>query len=408
MDNKQRTGIFAATFVAMLLTFAPFAMAAPSKITGFQTLDKEVASLGEPAGITPDSPIYGIKRFWESVQVTFAGGDVAKAKLKYRFAEVRLAEASEMLKKNKAELVEKAMKEYEAKLSEANDDAEKAVAAGKNIDEIVSLSSNKTSKHLAVLNRLLEKVPESARPAIENAIQASANENYKIVIRDAKKGKKIISTLRSKLKDEGLREDLIIKAKQRLNVSDTIKATIGETEIKVIADVGDEYLRLVVDSTDKAAAISQIAQRLNITEEKVSSLIEWKVLKTADEAKANLEEAKSDVADLEKKIADNSKKMTAAFKKSLAKSVDVIKDHVAKGERYLLDKKYDSAWAQANAASKKVESAEKKIDKYLDKITKKESTEELEKEEETTTTTAQATTTTAATTTTSGATTTTA
>src|SRR3989338_11378061 len=161
--NKKNIGIIAAIFVAMLLTSAPFAMAAPSsKISGYQTLDKEVSKLGESAGILPDSPIYGIKRFWESVQITFAGGDVAKAKLKYRFAEKRLAEASEMLKAGKSQHLEKMLKEYETELQEANDDTEKATAAGKKIDEIVGLAGNKTSKHLAVLNRLLDKVPETA------------------------------------------------------------------------------------------------------------------------------------------------------------------------------------------------------------------------------------------------------
>lgn len=407
--NKKNIGIFAAIFVAMLLTSAPFALAAPaktSKATGFATLDKDVQSLGESAGILPDSPIYGIKRFWEGMQISFAGGDVAKAKLKYRFAEKRLAEAAEMLKAGKSQHLENAMKQYEELMRGANDDTEKATAAGNKIDEIVGLAGNKTSKHLAVLNRLLDKVPETARPAIENAIQASANENYKIVIRDAKKGKKIISTLRSKLKDEGLREDLIVKAKQRLNISDTIKVTIGETESKIVADVADINKRFTLDLVDQTAIVSEIALRLNLTEEKVSSFVEWKYSKTTEEAKDNLEEAKGDVADLEQKISEmNSKttaakkKVTAAFKKSIGKSADVAKDHIAKGERYLLDKKYDSAWSQANSASKGAEKAIERIDKYMAKLLKDLSTEEEEQDEETTvsdstTTTAPASTTT--------------
>src|SRR3989338_1203256 len=303
--NKKNIGIIAAIFVAMLLTSAPFALAAPSsKLTGFQTLDKDVLSLGVSAGILPDSPIYGIKRFWEGMQVTFAGGDVAKAKLKYRFAEKRLAEAAEMLKSGK-------------------------------------------------------------------------------------------------LKDEGLREDLIVKAKQRLNISDTIKVTIGETESKVAADVADINKRFTLDLIDQTAIVSEIASRLNITSELVNGLVEWKYAKTSEETKDNLEEARDDVAALEQKISEmNSKataakkKVTAAFKKSIGKSVDVAKDHIAKGERYLLDKKYDSAWSQANSASKGADAADKRVDKYLAKLLKDLSTEEEEQDEETTTTTAPASTTT--------------
>src|SRR3989344_3167285 len=409
--NKKNIGIIAAIFVAMLLTSAPFAMAAPSsKISGYQTLDKEVSKLGEPAGILPDSPIYGIKRFWEGLQITFAGGDVAKAKLKYRFAEKRLAEASEMLKKNRPEHLEKMLKEYETELQGANDDVEKATAGGQKIDDIVSLSANNTAKHLAVLNALLTKVPEAARPALESAMQASANENYKIVIRDAKKGKKIISTLRSKLKDEGLREELIVKAKQRLNISDSIKVTIGEGESKVAVDVADINKRFTLDLIDQTAIVSEIASRLNITSELVNGLVEWKYAKTSEETKDNLEEARDDVAALEQKISEmNSKataakkKVTAAFKKSIGKSVDVAKDHIAKGERFLLDKKYDSAWAQANSASKGAEKAIERIDKYMAKLLKDLSTEEEEKDVEETTSTivpASTTTTVAASTTT--------
>ncbi len=392
MNSKKFVGIFAAIFVAMLLTSSLPVLAA-SKVTGFQTLDKDVTALGASAGITPDSPIYGIKRFWESIQITFTGDDVAKAKLKYRFAEARLAEAAEMLKKNRPELMEKVVKEYESILQGANEDVERATAKGKKIDEIVGLSANKTAKHLAVLNRLLDKVPETARPAIESALQASANENYKIVIHDEKKGKKIISTLRSKLRNEGLREELIVKAKQRLNISDTIKVTIGEAESKVAADVVDINKRFTLDLTDQTAIVSAIAEKLNITSEKVNSLVEWKYAKTSEEAKDNLEEARDDVADLEQKISEMNSKTTAAkkkvsasFKKSISKAVDTAKDHIAKGERFLLDKKYDAAWAQANAASKGAEKAVERIDKYLAKLLK-ELVPEEDVEEETTTTT---------------------
>ena len=45
------------------------------------------------AGITPNSPVYGLDRAMERIQLAITFGEAEKAKLKFKFAEERLAEA---------------------------------------------------------------------------------------------------------------------------------------------------------------------------------------------------------------------------------------------------------------------------------------------------------------------------
>lgn len=125
------------------------------------------------AGITPDSPLYFLERIYEGIGTFFTFGDLKKAERYAALASERVAEAEVVAGKGKSELAEKTLKRYEDQLASALLRAEKAEAKGQNIESVSEKVAEATGKHLVVLERVIEKVPESAKGSVENAKEAS-------------------------------------------------------------------------------------------------------------------------------------------------------------------------------------------------------------------------------------------
>ena len=125
-------------------------------------------------GITPDSPFYFLDTWGKNIGLFFAFGPEAKARKALEYAEERLAEAQAMAVKNRIREVEQAANGYNEFLTIVAERAEEARQQGvsDNISEKVALA---TSKHLSVLDRVKETVPEQAREAIAQAREASIN-----------------------------------------------------------------------------------------------------------------------------------------------------------------------------------------------------------------------------------------
>ncbi|MCD6226448.1 MAG: S8 family serine peptidase [Candidatus Aenigmarchaeota archaeon] len=128
-------------------------------------------------GITPDSWMYGFKKFFEDVDMFFTFDDVAKAEKHLKYAELRLAEAKEMAEKGKPGFVDDLIEEYEDNLEKANEISKIAQQVGKNVTKVTELVAVATSIHVDVLENILEKVPEQTKPSIQRAITSSKREN---------------------------------------------------------------------------------------------------------------------------------------------------------------------------------------------------------------------------------------
>ncbi len=140
--------------------------------------------VGEDAGMTPDNALYGFKRFGENIQLFLAFNQLEKAKLHYKLAKVRLAEAVALAKANKEDLAEKAMEEYEKILVESDSEIEKSVAQGANVTSLADSVNEETYKHVLVLQRVREKLKnERARTAIANAIERSIEKRAEVAKR---------------------------------------------------------------------------------------------------------------------------------------------------------------------------------------------------------------------------------
>lgn len=130
--------------------------------------------LPEP-GLTPDSPFYFLEIISEGIGTFFTFGDLKKAERYAALAAERVAEVQAVVEKGKPEFTEKALKRYEEQLNRSLARAERAKAKGLNVEKVTETVAETSGKHLAVLEEVLEKVPEEAKESIVKAKEASMN-----------------------------------------------------------------------------------------------------------------------------------------------------------------------------------------------------------------------------------------
>lgn len=133
--------------------------------------------------ILPDHPFYPVKTFLEKVRLWLTFDSEAKARFRIFLAEQRLAELNAMIAKNKWQYVEKLKEEYEKEVNETEKETNKTFGLGRNATTLLEHICNETYKHITVLERILSKVPEAARPGLERAIEASIRGHEKCLER---------------------------------------------------------------------------------------------------------------------------------------------------------------------------------------------------------------------------------
>ncbi|MBS4022246.1 MAG: hypothetical protein KGZ79_07460 [Dethiobacter sp.] len=148
-------------------------------------------------GLTPDSPFYFIKLFFEKIQVMFTFTSEGKAEKLLQQAETRLAELAALPEEKQAlyaeklakaflkamEKVDKLLAESEEPDQEEGDEEEDSnIEEDGNIEEDeeededdgdVADASLQSHPSLMALQAAWEKVPEQARPALEKAMVVS-------------------------------------------------------------------------------------------------------------------------------------------------------------------------------------------------------------------------------------------
>lgn len=124
--------------------------------------------------LLPDSPFYFLKGWKEKIELFLAQTPEAQAEKQAEFATRRVAEAKQMVKKNKLEFVEKLMEKHRKHLEKAEGKIEEAKEKGRDVERALVIVTEATSQHLSVLTEVYEKVPEQAKGAIEHAMEVSS------------------------------------------------------------------------------------------------------------------------------------------------------------------------------------------------------------------------------------------
>ncbi len=218
-------------------------------------------------GTTPDSWVYGFKRFSEGMDMFFTFDDLAKAEKHANYAGLRLSEAKTMAERGKLEFVDSLVKEYEDNINLSNEIAKKAQQIGKDVTKVTELVGLATSVHLDVLDDVYEKVPEQAKEAILKAKNASMN-GQKNALRilseaDPKKAASInLDTIKGRLsKAKEMAEKAEIKGveqalgeyEEMVELSEEL-AEKDETVLEQVASDFNEQLKDLDEIEDKAPA----------------------------------------------------------------------------------------------------------------------------------------------------------
>lgn len=124
-------------------------------------------------GLTPDSPFYFLESIIESIGTFFTFGELKKAERFTSLANERVAEIQAMAEKVNPKALEKASKRYSKLINKALAKLESAEAKGKDTAEVSENIAEATAKHLAVLEGVLERVPDQAKSTIIRVIEAS-------------------------------------------------------------------------------------------------------------------------------------------------------------------------------------------------------------------------------------------
>jgi uncharacterized damage-inducible protein DinB len=94
-------------------------------------------------------------------------------KIASKFAEEELSKSVEMIKRGKEKRAQERLRIYKELLNETEEAEKKIEGLGKNVTALAEHICNMTYKHIEVLEKVLEEVPERAKIAIEHAINAS-------------------------------------------------------------------------------------------------------------------------------------------------------------------------------------------------------------------------------------------
>lgn len=363
------------------------------------------------AGTLPDSPFYGLKKFGEGIQLFFTFDQVEKAKLKYKLAQLRLVEAETMARLNKIQLAENALKDYETGLNETEADENLLSAAGRNISSIADLVGNNTYKHILVLQKVYEKVPDSAKPAIRKVIEKSMERQSKIAERVADKGlvnititignqtitraipaklaEKFLENARE-LKDrtgeeveiededelkEKIAEKIEIAKGKAMEQIEEVKEDMAELEGKITADtnitalariISEARIRLNASETAFSQNNFRESYRHAILAEKAAKVAERIIEKAeniekiiAEKMEVRKDKAQEQIADAKKQINITELKLANITNTAANKLLNQAKEHLNKAETAFNSTKYGDAFGQAVAAEQLAKNAER-------------------------------------------------
>ncbi|APM38929.1 DUF5667 domain-containing protein [Clostridium kluyveri] len=147
---------------------------------GGTTFAANTATLKDRAGITPDSILYPADKRVDSIKVTLCFSDETKADKLSQIAQERLGESEVMVSKNKKDLADTALNDYQSNMDAAENKIEDAINNNQTVDNqdklkkleyIESKITDKQKKSLDVLAALQNKVGDKAKDVVAKVIE---------------------------------------------------------------------------------------------------------------------------------------------------------------------------------------------------------------------------------------------
>jgi DNA repair exonuclease SbcCD ATPase subunit len=282
------------------------------------------------AGTTPDSILYGLDKAFESISLALTFNKAAKAEKRLQMASERLSELKVMTDKGKPEYFDDLADEYDNNIRAANEIATTAKLLREDKSKLTELVALATSKHLSVLDKVEEKVPEQAKEAITKAKETSMN------------GQKNALKALSEDKPEKAAEINLNAAKGRLNRAKE-KAATGE-------------------SGDVEEALEEYAQMTDLSKE-----LAEKDAEAAEDIAADFNEQIADLDEIEDKAPEDVKeKIKEKKSSSLEKQRNTLRSLAKDKPEKAAEIHSKAAEARLNRAKEKAE--ENEVEEVEDEI----------------------------------------
>ncbi len=280
--------LFAFAALAMLAVLAASSVALAQQPQAEAEISEHL--ILKEAGTLPDSWFYGFKRFGEGVQEFFTFDPLEKAKLKYDIAEIRLMEAEVMAREGKQGLADGSLKDYENRLAEIEKDKKAVSSSGRDVSSLSKLADDSAYKHILVLQKVHEKVPETAKPEIERIIDDSLERHGSLMGTN----------------DDARKVDFNILLGGGKVLGKKVSSSFAEKVLEKETEIEKEF-EMEVELEDKEGLKKELASISGRFEDNAKREIEAQKekitkLKSKDISESALDEAKSRVDDAEKKF----------------------------------------------------------------------------------------------------------
>jgi len=269
-------------------------------ITGVFAQEETVLS---SAGMTPDNFFYFLDVWREKISLFFTFSSEGKIKKAITYGEEKLAETSALVDKGEYELLPKATGLYEDYIALSNRQTDEIVKEGQNIEDVSTRVAEATSKHLTVLEELLDKVPEQAKDAIEKAITVSMNGHNRALSALAKENPKKaieinLETIKGRLE----------RAKKMAEKGNAEQAEEAVENFEILNKLGQEISQIAKGVGKDTTTVEQLVGGATSYHLEVLSEVYKKV---PDSAKPSIEEAISNSIKGHQEIVDSLKKKNA-------------------------------------------------------------------------------------------------
>jgi hypothetical protein len=176
--NKYLVVVLAVLLTCSLLPTVAMANGDSGMITTV-VYDDGTAGTDLDVGLTPDSPFYFLKLFFEQVRLAFTFSSDAKAERLMAMAELRLAELAALSEDEQAQYAERLVKAFTKCMEKAEKHQAKHAARWRERVDLAVYHEEETvdtaiyHRSQFALHQAWLKAPEQAKPALERAMQVS-------------------------------------------------------------------------------------------------------------------------------------------------------------------------------------------------------------------------------------------
>jgi len=239
-------------------------------------------------GSLPGDVLYPVKLGTEQVRLILAD-DATDAELWLEFANSRVGEMSALAERGRPENIDIAVNGYDGAMAMAIGKMGEASGKGlatANISEVVALA---TQKHLAVLEGLLDTIPDEAVPGIETAIAASQTGYENAVL--ALAGENPVRAMEINL---AAMEGRLNRANDEADENDIAGVENALLEVEGLYEFGEEISLIAQGLSDNTTTVEQlVAEATSIHLEVLAAVLaKLEGLENVpDQAKAAIEKA---------------------------------------------------------------------------------------------------------------------